>query len=54
MLAGNPDKFAFLIERVSDWESEGRVNGVMHIYINGKSYPKKLHTTMLNEDIAHL
>ena len=54
MLAGNPDKFAFLIERVNEWESEGFVNGVMHVYINGKAYPKKLHTTTLNVDIAHL
>ena len=54
MLAGNPDKFAFLIERVSDWETEGFVNGVMYVYINGKAYPKKLHTTTLNVDIAHL
>lgn len=54
MLAGNPDKFAFVIERVSDWEKDGCVNGMMYIYINGRAFPRKLHTTKLDADLYYL
>lgn len=54
MIAGNPDKFAFLIERVGEWESNGFINGLMYIYMNGKLYPCKLRTTTLNSDLPSL
>ena len=54
MLAGNPDKFAFLIEKVSDWSSCGFTNGLMYVYVNGKGYPEDIHTTTLNMELHNL
>lgn len=54
MLAGNPDKFAFLIEKVSDWSSCGFTNGLMYVYINGKGYPEEIHTSTLNMELHNL
>ncbi len=54
MLFGNPDKFAFLIERVPEWESDSFINGIMYVYLNGKMYPDTLRTTTLNTDLDFL
>lgn len=54
MIAGNPDKFAFLIEKVSDWSSCGFTNGLMYLYINGRSYPEDVHTATLNMELNNL
>lgn len=54
MIAGNPDKFAFLIEKVSDWSSCGFTNGLMYLYINGKGYPEDVHTTTVNMELNNL
>ena len=54
MLFGTPDKFAFLIERVPEWESSSFINGIMYVYLNGKMYPDTLRTTTLNVDLHYL
>ncbi len=54
MIAGNPDKFAFLIDRVGEWQSGAIVNGLLYIYMNGKIYPGKLRTTTLSTDLWEL
>ena len=54
MITGNPDKFAFLIEKVSDWSSCGFTNGLMYLYINGKGYPEDVHTTTVNMELNNL
>ena len=54
MIAGNPDKFAFLIEKVSDWSSCGFTNGLMYLYINGRSYPEDVHTATVNMELNNL
>lgn len=54
MLLGTPDKFAFLIERVPEWESSSFINGIMYVYLNGKMYPDTLRTTTLNVDLHYL
>ena len=42
MLFGTPDKFAFLIERVPEWEDVSYVNGIMYVCLNWKMYPDTL------------
>lgn len=49
MLFGNPDKFAFLIEKVPEWCANGFVNGLLYVYVNGEMFPKKLYTTTLSD-----
>lgn len=51
MVAGNPDKIAFIIEKVSDWSSCGCVNGVMQLYMNGIQYPKDLRTSAIDGEL---
>lgn len=54
MLAGNPDTFAILVERVTEWDTEGCTGGLMHFYIDGKVYPRKPRVTPLNTELPHL
>ncbi len=54
MLIGNPDRFAFLIERIPEWEINGFFNGMMFILINGKIYPKRMRTTTFNCELFDL
>lgn len=54
MIIGNPDKFAFLIEKISDWSSCGYTNGLMYLYINGRAYPKEMRTASLNAELYAL
>lgn len=54
MLFGTPDKFAFLIERVPEWEDVSYVNGIMYVCLNWKMYPDTLRTTTLSTDLHFL
>lgn len=51
MLIGNPLKFAFLIERVQDWETDDWKNGIMFVIVNDGIYPKEVRTTTFNSEI---
>ena len=52
MLVGNPDKLAFLIERVPEWEADDVYkNGLLFLFINGRMYPKQLRTTTLSTEL---
>lgn len=54
MLLGNPYKFAFLIERISDWEKGSWKNGIMFLIINDNIYPKDVRTTTFNSEIPEI
>lgn len=54
MLIGDPDKFAFLIEKVPAWSAGGFVNGLLYVYVNGEMFPKELRTTTLSTDLFML
>ena len=54
MLIGDPDKFAFLIEKVPEWNAGGFVNGLLYVYVNGEMFPKELRTTTLSTDLFML
>ena len=54
MLFGTIDKFAFLIERVPEWEDVSYVNGIMYVCLNWKMYPDTLRTTTLSTDLHFL
>ena len=54
MLIGDPDKFAFLIEKVPEWSAGGFVNGLLYVYVNGEMFPKELRTTTLSTDLFML
>ena len=54
MLIGDPDKFAFLIEKVPSWSVGGFVNGLLYVYVNGEMFPKELRTTTLSTDLFML
>ena len=54
MIAGNPDRIAFIVERVSDWSSCGCTNGIMQLYMNGRQYPKELRTAAIDGEINTL
>jgi len=51
MVAGNPDKIAFIIEKVSDWSSCGCTNGILYLYLNGKQYPQELRTVTIDGEL---
>lgn len=54
MVIGDPYKFGFLIERVSDWEYPPLINGLLFFYLNKKAYPKELCTAALSEELPEL
>ena len=54
MLLGNPYKFAFLIERIPDWEKGSWKNGIMFVIINDNIYPKDVRTTTFNSEIPEI
>lgn len=54
MLIGCPDKIAFLIERVPEWETESFVNGLFFVFVNGILYPPSLRTATLNSELFSL
>ena len=56
MILGNPDKFAIIMEVVSDWNIDQSFNnGVLIFSIGGKSYPSnEIVNATLNSEIPHL
>ena len=54
MLLGKPSKFAFLIERVPEWETGSYKNGLMFVMVNDEIYPKKARTTTLNSELSDI
>ena len=54
MLLGNPYKFAFLIERIPDWEKGSWKNGIMFVIINDNIYPKNVRATTFNSEIPEI
>lgn len=50
MIIGNPLKFAFLIERIQDWEVDYWKNGIMFVIVNDGIYPKEMRTTTFNSE----
>lgn len=54
MLLGNPYKFAFLIERIPNWEKDYWKSGIMFVIINDDIYPKNVRTTTFNCEIPEI
>lgn len=56
MILGNPDKFAIIMEVVSDWNIDQSFNnGVLIFSIGGKSYPNnEIVNATLDSEIPHL
>lgn len=54
MLLGDPYKFAFLIERIPDWEKDIWKNGIMFVIINDDIYPKSVRTTTFNSELPEI
>ncbi len=54
MIFGNPDRFAFLIEKVPEWISEPFINSLMYVFVNGEIFPKELRVTTLSDDLMNL
>ena len=54
MIAGTPETFAVLTEKVSGWRSEDKISGILHICINGVAYPRKPRPTDVERDIRRL
>jgi len=54
MIAGNPDTFAVITEKVANWRTDSRVSGMLHVCINGVAYPRKPRATDVENDIIRL
>lgn len=54
MIAGNPDKFAIITEKVANWRSDDNVSGMVHVCVNGVAYPRKPRATDVDSDICSL
>ena len=54
MLLGDPYKFAFLIERIPDWEKGSWKNGIMFVIINSNIYPKDVRITTFDSEIPEI
>ncbi|MDE6733309.1 MAG: immunity 42 family protein, partial [Oscillospiraceae bacterium] len=54
MLFGDPEKFAFLIEKVPEWSDESFANGLLYVCINWEMFPKDLRNTTLSDDLQFL
>jgi len=54
VLLGSPYKFAFIIERIPEWEINGWINGIMFVMINNDIYPKDVRTTTFNSEIPDI
>lgn len=56
MILGNPDKFAIIVEVVSDWNIDQSFNnGVLIFSVDGKAYPSnKIVNATLNSELPHL
>lgn len=51
MVAGNPDKFAIIMEKVDDWCKDGFVNGLLYVYVSGEVFPKEYRRTPISTDL---
>lgn len=51
MIFGNPDKFAFMIEKIPEWSAGSYVNGLLYVYVNGEVFPKEHRKTTLSSDL---
>ena len=54
MIAGNPDTFAVITEKVANWRTDKNVSGMLHVCINGVAYPRKPRATDVENDILRL
>lgn len=54
MIIGNIYKFAFIIERVPEWENSSFKNGIMFVISNDNIYPSKVRTTTLNCELLDI
>lgn len=54
MLCGNPSGFAFLMERIPEWEVNSWKNGLMFVIVNDDIYPKDVRTTTFNSELPDL
>lgn len=54
MIAGNPDTFAVLTEKVSEWRTDDKISGILHICLNGVAYPRKPRATDIENDVRCL
>ena len=54
MIAGNPDTFAVITEKVANWRTDGKVSGMLHVCINGVAYPRKPRATDVENDVCRL
>lgn len=54
MIIGNPYKFAILIERIEEWETDLWKNGIMFVIMNGELYPKEVRTTTYNSELPNI
>lgn len=53
MIIGNPYQFAFLLERMPEWENTW-INGLMFVAVNGEIYPKEVRTTTFNSELPDI
>lgn len=54
MVFGNPDRFAFMIEKIPEWSAGGYVNGLLYVYVNSEVFPKEHRKTTLSSDLRGL
>ena len=54
MILGDPEKFAFIIERIPEWENDSYKNGIMFVIINDEIYPKTARTTTFNSELPDI
>lgn len=55
MILGNPDKFAIIMEVVSEWNIDQSFNnGTLIFFVNGKLYPgDEIVNVTLNSELPH-
>ena len=54
MIAGNPDTFAIITEKVANWRTDDKISGMLHVCVNGVAYPRKPRATDVERDIRRL
>lgn len=54
MLFGNPEKFAFVIEKVPEWSDESFANGLLYVFIKWEMYPNEVRNTTISDDLQFL
>lgn len=51
MIIGDPYKFAFIIDEVSEWSNGSFRNGIFFVVINGILFPSEVENCTLNSDL---